>query len=141
MDKHTTADARIIAHIPPRNVTGLAEAPIRYEWVGEGVAHVNIFELPDGVDFGDVQGKAFRMGDLRLRAIEVNGWSGVYVMLESHHAAAYAQWRRIVRIADLIYRRCIITLAVWGLADYHAAIIPSWRDIHAARWLRRQWGK
>lgn len=36
---------------------------------------------------------------------------------------------KATHLLDLIYRRAIITLAVWKLAEYHPSMIPSWRDI------------
>lgn len=33
------------------------------------------------------------------------------------------------RILRIVGARIIITLAVWGLADFNGACIPSWRDI------------
>lgn len=43
-------------------------------------------------------------------------------------------WLRVLqspmlKMLDVIYRRIIITLAVWNLATYNAARLPCWRDI------------
>lgn len=138
MDDYIEVDARILAHYSAPSAIGWPEAPVRYEWVGGKVANIGIFELPDGINMENAQGRVFRLGDLRLRVVEVRYWhGGIYVMRESPQAAAYAWWRRAVRLADLCYRRCIITLAVWRLADYHEAILPSWRDIRVVKRLRQ----
>jgi hypothetical protein len=37
---------------------------------------------------------------------------------------------RATRWFDLVYRRLIITAAVWKLADYNPNVIPGWQDLH-----------
>jgi len=45
-------------------------------------------------------------------------------------------WHKAIPVLDLIYRRFIITLAVWNLADYNRAVVPNWRDIRLFKRLR-----
>ena len=47
---------------------------------------------------------------------------------------------KYTRILDLIYRRAIITLCVWRLARYQQAAVPTWRDVHALRWIAEKIG-
>lgn len=47
-------------------------------------------------------------------------------------------WHRAARGFDLIYHRSILTLAVWGLAEYQHYRVLSWRDVHALKRLA-QW--
>jgi hypothetical protein len=49
-------------------------------------------------------------------------------------------WHKYSVLFDMVYRRFIITLAVWRLADYNSMIVPTWKDIYAIRKLRA-WGR
>lgn len=109
-----------------------------FEWVGGPKAKVDlsvIGEVMGSYNFGE--GDSFEIGPYRLRIIEFRYESRMadcvrmdypfwWWFVFSHHAF---RWLRIAKA------RLIITLAVWGLADYHPATIPSFSYIHAVRWL------
>jgi hypothetical protein len=56
----------------------------------------------------------------------------VYVRADKFGALRVAIYKA-TRVLDLFYRRMIVTLAVWNLAEFHEASIPSWRDIKIAK--------
>lgn len=112
---------------------GLRHDASDYEWVGKSrFALLSDYTLNRRVSEGEI----VRIGPYVLRVIELNhywtehlvcragGWRGVLT---------YALFRG-TRTLDRIYRRVVITMAVWGLARYrqqgHA---PSWRDVHLLR--------
>jgi hypothetical protein len=43
--------------------------------------------------------------------------------------AYYVVRRHALRVFRFVYERSILTLHVWGLAEYPQAVRPSWRDI------------
>ncbi len=52
-----------------------------------------------------------------------------YIVIKTPLYYMYPFFRKLLTFLDLFYRRCIFTLAVWQLAEYNMATIPSWRDI------------
>lgn len=46
-------------------------------------------------------------------------------------------WHRFGRLANIAYRRFILTLAVWRLAEYQEGRRPSWEDVYALQKMRR----
>jgi hypothetical protein len=52
----------------------------------------------------------------------------LYVRADKLGALRVALYKA-TRLIDLAYRRMIVTLAVWNLAEFSPAYIPSWRDI------------
>ena len=81
-------------------------------------------------------GQVITVGPWRLRVIDrwpqIRGW---YCIYETRWGWLWqaAYWG--IRWGELVYRRMVLTLAVWGLADYRANYPPSWRDVGALRWL------
>lgn len=78
-----------------------------------------------------------QIGPYRLLKME----SGVYwdyvLYVRKDKFGAFRVWfYKSTRLLDLIYRRLIITLAVWRLADYSQGFIPSWRDIRILKRLK-----
>ena len=77
-------------------------------------------------------GERRQVGPWRVRFVRedfpMDGWYVVrdgprgWAAMLSYHAHAQA---------DRFYRRLIITLAVWGLAKFNAAVLPTWRDVPA----------
>lgn len=53
----------------------------------------------------------------------------VYVLKNPRGYLAFFLYHS-TRVLDLIYRRSIITLAVWRLAEFRRDTIPTWRDIY-----------
>lgn len=127
----------IITHIT-NNRFGLESCT--YEWVGGPFVSLSIGLLIELTKFQrdlPEEGDEFGVGPYRLKIVSLSApwdiadcvrmdypfwWWFVF----SHHAF---RWLRIAKA------RFVITLAVWGLADYHPSRIPSFSDIHAVRWL------
>lgn len=109
-----------------------------FEWKGGPkvlVDHRIVGSAARGFNFSE--GDSFNIGPYCLRIIEIRFESLMIDCIRldyplwwwfvfSHHAF---RWLRIAKA------RFVITLAVWGLADYHPSRIPSFSDIHAVRWL------
>lgn len=120
-----------------KNALGQTEQ-ITYKWIGDSPCiYVTGAALDDmGIEYCD--------GDF---------WIGPYHLLKVDRYTERDEWLcvradklgalrvffyRATRWLDWFYRRCIVVLAVFGLADYHDATIPGWRDIHFVQWLRRR---
>jgi hypothetical protein len=75
-----------------------------------------------------------QIGPYRLLKVEAEPWLDVvlYVRKDKLGALRVALYKS-TRLLDLIYRRLIITLAVWRLAEFTPLAIPSWKDIKALR--------
>lgn len=82
-------------------------------------------------DIGDI----FQVGPYKLKIFEYEPCREIYYLtrLDSPIGSLRATAYRLTRWLGLIYRRLIITAAVWKLADYHEAQIPSWQDLHIAK--------
>lgn len=84
-------------------------------------------------DIGDI----VEAGPYRLKVFEYDAlfFVDTYYLtrLDSPIANLRVTAYRLTRWLELIYRRLIITAAVWKLAGYHGAQIPSWRDLHIAK--------
>ena len=85
-------------------------------------------------------GGIITLGDLRLRIVDVgerfanNQW---VVARDGWRARWYQYSRQYTRSIDTFYRRLILTVAIWGLADYNrwnnVGELPSWRHL---KWFR-----
>jgi hypothetical protein len=90
-------------------------------------------------------GAIVNIGPYRLRVMDFSspGPSPPYrefiVVRDDFRWTIFLLWLyRTTRWLDRFYRRCIITLAVWGLADYSEAWLPSWRDIRVLKRFSRR---
>lgn len=117
-----------------------------YRWIGKSpVTKVDYWSmLPqfDGLDFRLV-GKRVSIGPFQLRVLEFSVVEPCYTLVREDYPLWWALylWHRLTPLLDLIYRRTIITLAVWKLAEYREYEIPTWRDIHALRWIAERLGR
>ncbi len=77
-------------------------------------------------------GTILTLGGLRLRVVR-NDYPCGYIIVERDgwRAALRAYGEIARRPADRVYRRLIVTAAVWGLARYNPGMVPTWRDL---RW-------
>ena len=112
-----------------RNELGKIEQ-INYEWEGKSPYLLITRDFLDdffrvGTDISRVQ-----FGPYKLLRVE-NDYAKdtvLYVRADRFGALRVALYKA-TRLFDLMYRRMIITLAVWNLAEYKPYVIPSWRDI------------
>lgn len=133
-------EGQIVCHVRT-NPLGMREH-IGYEWQGGPVTYIAHSLFYDS----DIQldGDCMVVGPYRLRIIDQEGNLRQYyrcVRLDYPFWWLVLAWHRYGRLLDIAYRRLIITLAVWGLARYSQATIPSWEDVHVLRkiseWLKR----
>lgn len=113
------------------NALGLRESET-FRIVGDS-PYVLVGRLDDAKT-GDV----VKIGPFNLLVVERRWEIDGALCVRADRFGALRIWvYRATRWLDWAYRRCIITLAVWGLADYQQASIPSWRDIRALkRWAK-----
>lgn len=92
-------------------------------------------------------GDVIFIGPYRVRVIkEVNGgwessatWASDVLLRRDDGLAVLKVWTyRFTRFADRIYRRLLITAAVWGLAYYEERQVPTWRNLKIARRFSRE---
>jgi hypothetical protein len=120
-------NASIIGHVQ-HNALGQAES-VWFEWDGprDGVAAV---ERRKDRRIGGI----LMLGALRLRIVDDDFYGSRHlVMLDGWRARIRPHVFRVLRLADLAYRRLIVTAAVWGLADYSSALLPSYLDLHVVK--------
>lgn len=112
------------------SVLGRIEA-VTYNWIGKS-PYVRIsWDLTRYGDIKKINGeKEIQIGPYRL--LQVDDWfygdCWLYVRKNKFGLLRVALYKS-TRLLDLAYRRAIITLAIWRLADYGEGYIPSWRDI------------
>jgi hypothetical protein len=112
------------------NAIGKREA-INYEWVGESpYVRIGWHLLSEIVGFGGGDRTKIQIGPYKLLRVQDDpAWDSVlYVRADKLGALRVALYKS-TRLLDLFYRRLIVTLAVWNLAEFTPAAIPSWRDI------------
>jgi hypothetical protein len=117
-------------HVTVRtNELGVREA-LNYEWRGKS-PYIRLSGNLIEDDVAITQKRDLVFGPYRLKFVEYYRAEdiGLYVRADKLGALRVTLYR-LTRLLDLIYRRCIITLAVWGLAKYSQVSIPSWRDIY-----------
>lgn len=148
------ATGEIWAEIKHNPATGAIEQ-VRYEWRGGDVARVVEFDSPLRVLSGDhyvpdatevERGQVVAIGPYRCRVIDVPSlWDDSYYVMRDGWRAR-ERWLRSAAHdrLDLIYRRLIVTAAIWGLASYKLLQYdgyrrpPNWTDLYIVQRVR-QW--
>lgn len=128
-------DILVIEH---RNTLGVRDA-INYKWQGDDEVYLVPSLFPDEIDFTKRE-HILNIGPFQLYSVGFDWESG---RLHAFRVRGFFWWIPVViykstRIFDLIYRRVIITLAVWGLADYQQQRVPYYGDIHIMQWIKRK---
>jgi hypothetical protein len=114
---------------------------IDYTWKGGDVAAISL-QLIEGAygtqvvkDFDGLPeiGDRLRIGAFDLRVVEFEPWNMWILAARDRGLATSLRvfWHKFGKVADIAYRRLIITLAVWGLARRDGATVPHWRDVYA----------
>lgn len=111
------------------NSIGVREA-ITYKWIGKSpYIRISWNLLKEIVGIGGWMDK-IKIGPYPLLRVSENLAEGYVLYVRADKLGAMrVVFYRLTRWLDIIYRRMIITLAVWGLAEYHEAAVPTWRDI------------
>lgn len=115
-----------------------------YRWEGGNTAAISnslLFKRMRTEDYIRLcSGAVFTLGPFQLRILEDDPFRDItYVARDGWRTTLRYYFHRATRSLDLIYRRLIISAAVWGLARYDRAAIPSWRDLDLTRWLTAMW--
>ena len=86
-------------------------------------------------------GDKFEIGPFRFRFLE-RGKYQFHQILALRERGIVTDiryfWHRFGRLADVVYRRSVLTLTVWRLAEYQEGQIPSWEDMYILQKLRRK---
>jgi hypothetical protein len=99
-----------------------------YRWEGGELAQLKLWWLTNRVYR---PGEVFTLGSLRLRVVDdMLVGPSLVVARDGWHARLRYAVHHSTKWIDKIYRHLIVTAAVWGLADYNDALLPSWRDVH-----------
>ena len=125
-------------HIVRNPVTGKIESET-FSWEGGEFTSINVVVMEDHFSHRPKDGEIISIGPYRLYVIGISGLMNQEY--ECIRITGFWSWVRIIvyrmtRVFDLAYRRFIITLAVWRLANYHDGRIPTWRDINILRRVR-----
>lgn len=127
----------IISHVN-RNDIGM-EA-ITHQWIGGPTASFSLRLLRDLPEFYrnlPAEGDGFVVGPYRLKIIEFDRTFDIAECVRMD----YPFWRLHVfvhlysRYVRIVKSKVILSLYIWGLADYRAGCIPSFMDIHAVRYM------
>ena len=75
--------------------------------------------------------KQFTIGMYKMRVIELDYSRDVARCIALKTPLSYIPFfvYKAGILIDVIYRRIIMTMGVWGLANYYSHTVPSWRDI------------
>jgi hypothetical protein len=112
-----------------------------YKWIGGDVAKFSEQLLLDA-DPSEVRydkfprrpGDRFEFGPFKLRVLKEPEWTAITAIRERGLITDLRLlWHRFGKLLDIAYRRFIVTLAVWRLAERNEGAIPTWRDVHALR--------
>ena len=92
------------------------------------------------------KGKVLTVGPYRLRILANRPeWGGHLVMRDGHKAKIIEWLYRITRWQRWLSIRLILTLYVWGLAQWHEGMAVHWGQVNAVAaiqgWLRQRRGK
>lgn len=84
-------------------------------------------------------GGKIRIGPYSFRILENRAFIGQYVIAQDKWPLWWlaVAWHKINKLPDLFYRRTIITLAVWRLADYYGATVPCIGDVHLVQKVKK----
>ncbi len=102
----------------------------RVDYVFEGGPYYHIVgNFISGQEI-DTKKRIITLGGIRFRIVDFYPHKDVYlVRLDSKLAIAISWLRRLTQKLDLVYRRLILTAAVWNLATIREGYILSWRDL------------
>jgi len=104
-----------------------------YEWRDGPYAEVRTHYI----SFPRKVGASCWVGPYRVRLVEEIGLGDCFVVVRQDWPFwwVFVAWHRVNRLIDIAYRRSIITLNVWGLAERDQAM-PCWRHIKIVRRFR-----
>jgi hypothetical protein len=112
---------------------------LTYEWQGgpRVILHDRVFQEAGYKHSRLRAGKVVSIGPWRLRLIERRvehrGW---VVMQDGWRSWLRCRWQPQVYRFEWVYRRLIVTMALWNLARWNGeGAVPTWRDIYLLAWI------
>lgn len=115
-----------------------------YEWHGpeNGVAWVDVWDLPPTYRRLN-PGDTFSIGGLKVRILEYHPEMDRYYVVRDKGTVTALQYQafRLLWRLDHIYRKAVLTAAVWGLATYKPHTVPHWRDVYLLDRLAKWWSR
>ena len=147
-------DGKIIVHqtwvVPPANGSMGIGRQLRYEIIGKrgSVFQMSCGLLDEAKEQGEAEfegpswklqgGERLRLGPYKfIVAGSMLVSDHLWVVQDTIPGRVRVLRYRASRLADLFWRRLIVTLSVWGLADRPAECYPSAGDIHLLQWLKK----
>ena len=111
----------------------------RYSYDIEGGPYVGVSGLHYTGKYPINAGDRFEIGPYKLRVVEYNLCADHIIAIQEKWPLWWiaVAWHKYSRLLDIFYRRMIVTLAVWRLADYSEATIPYIGDIHIVQRIRK----
>lgn len=105
---------------------------MEYKWKGKSpICLVGIREMYYSGNKFDKESKTLQIGPYKLKQIESDyGMGGRWIGVDYPFWWLVVLWYKANRILEIIYRRTIITLAVWNLAEHCPGQIPTYKDIY-----------
>ncbi len=125
-----TAESRI-TQIGPR----FEREYVNYKWIGPPIATVGFF-LVDRDWRNLAQGSIVSVGPFRVKILYIDPQGYCEVRrVDRYRLESFARysWLRAMRLARSIYERLIMTLAIWGLAQWDPSERPN------RKWIKRRW--
>jgi len=128
-----------------RRANPLGLEQYEYGWQGGDVTILNWYHAREepGLRHRDfpAAGETFWLGPFKLRVLDSDFCSlEVWVRRDGWLSWGLAKLYIVGRHLERVYRKLVITAAVWGLARYDGYTVPTWRDVYllerVAKWVR-----
>jgi len=114
----------------------------KFTWEGPKKTEISV-EFLSSLGSGNIYqyrvGDVVQIGPFRLKLYDINYYRGTFLAVRID----YPFWwlipgrHHVSRILFIAYQRVIMTLAIWGLADYDPTAYLSWRNIKVINTLIR----
>ena len=129
-DIQATAERRQIGDVTHTYLTD-------WQWIGPPVAQIN-FRLLDEPWRRHEVGDTFAVGPFRVQVTEYHP-EGYYVVrrLDKYRLESWLRAKRLTTSQTLswVVQSIVLTLAIWGLAEWPHGEIPSWKHVRK-RWVK-----
>lgn len=100
-----------------------------YRWVGTSrLAKIHPPCRSFYEDQAALENDKLAIGDFRLRVVDIEGMYWI-VTFDRWYAPIYKIIYRLIRTGEVCRSFIVFILAIWGLAEFHPASIPSWSDV------------
>lgn len=135
----TMNDIAFIEVAVKTNPLGKREA-VNYRWVGDSPYTRIDWNMLDEMNIAFDKAERIQVGPYKLLEVEKEySFGGSLYVRSDKFGFLRVVFYKSTRLLDLIYRRTIITLAVWNLAEFSPIRVPDWKDIKALKWIAKRW--